>query len=135
MLKYPHQLDMTTEQYMNFNEITVSDLQPKHSRGESADNRIRKAWSLQMPDSVKDTFKHFPGEVKSQLYKNFDSEVREIWTRMLSAGNEAAKANGAKEVRVDGFRRLEDKFCKDPDELLIQAAQIFIERQSTRSAK
>lgn len=124
-----------TENIMNFNEITVSELQPKHSRGESADNRIRKAWSLQMPESVKATFKHFPGPVKAQLYKNFDAEVNEIWTRMLTAANDNAKSEGAKEVRVNGYRRLEDKFCQDPDELLIQAAQIFIERQSQRSAK
>ncbi|EQA7786758.1 RNA polymerase-binding protein RpbA [Acinetobacter baumannii] len=120
---------------MNFNEITVNDLQPKHSRGESADNRIRKAWSLQMPDEVKAKFKDFPGDVKRQLYKSFDAEVNEIWTQFLVNRNKHASESGAKEVRVNGFRRLEDKFCVDPDELLIEAAKIFIERFAKRELK
>lgn len=109
-----------------FNEITVSDLQPKHSRGESADNRIRKSWSLQMPESVKKKFSHFPKDVKTQLYASFDKEVGAIWTKLLNDANSNAELSGAKEVRVNGFKRLEDSFCKDPDELLIQAAQLFI---------
>lgn len=119
---------------MIFNEITVADLQAKHSTGESADNRIRKAWSLQMPEEVKAKFKHFPKDVKMQLYRSFDKETNEIWTNMLANANATAKDSGAKHVRVNGFVRLEEQFCVDPDELLIQAAQIFIERFSTRDA-
>lgn len=120
---------------MNFNEITVNMLQSKHSEGKSADNRIRKSWSIQMPDDVKAKFSHFPSAVKLQMYKSFDAEVNEIWTKMLADANNNAKAQGAKNVRIDGFVRLEDKFCIDPDELLIQAAQIFIERFAKRDAK
>ncbi|AZU98663.1 RNA polymerase binding protein [Acinetobacter phage vB_AbaM_PhT2] len=120
---------------LNFKEITVNDLQPKHSRGESADNRIRKSWSLQMPDEVKAKFANFPGDVKRQLYISFDKEVNEIWTSMLSKANENAAKNNAKEIRVNGLRRLEDAYCVDPDEVLIQAAQIFIERFAEREAK
>lgn len=119
---------------MNFIEIKVSDLQPKHSGGESADNRIRKSWSLQMPDEVKAKFKDFPGKVKVQLYRDFDSEVNEIWTDLMAKSNSEAAANGAKEVRVSGYRRLQDEFCRDPDELLIEAAQIFITRFAQREA-
>lgn len=118
-----------------FNEITVNDLQPKHSRGESADNRIRKAWSLQMPDEVKAKFAHFPGQVKRQLYISFDKEVNEIWVTMLAKANKHAADNNAKEVRVNGLKRLEDAYCVDPDEVLIQAAQIFIERFAAREAQ
>ncbi|ADG60009.1 RNA polymerase binding [Acinetobacter phage Acj9] len=120
---------------MNFNEITAADLQPKHSRGESADNRIRKAWSLQMPDEVKAKFAHFPGDVKRQMYKGFDAEVNEIWTKMMSDANQHAKDSGAKTVRVNGFTRIEDQYCMDPDELLIQAAQSFITKFAQRDAK
>lgn len=120
---------------MNFIEITTADLQPKHSRGDSADNRVRKAWSLQMPEEVKAKFSHFPGAVKTQMYRSFDAEVHEIWTKMLGKVNQNAKESGAKEVNQNGFRRLEDKFCQDPDEVLIQAAQIFIERFAKREAK
>ena len=120
---------------LNFKEITVNDLQPKHSRGESADNRIRKAWSLQMPDEVKAKFSHFPGEVKRQLYVSFDKEVNEIWVNMMANANKRAGEQGAKEVLIDGVKRLEDAYCQDPDELLIQAAQIFIERFAQREAQ
>jgi hypothetical protein len=119
---------------MNFNEIKVSDLQPKHSTGESADTRIRRAWSLQMPDEVKAKFKDFPGSVKTQLYKSFDLEVNEIWTSLLAKRNEQAIESGAKEVRVGGYRRLQDEFCQDPDQVLIEAAQQFIVEFAKREA-
>lgn len=120
---------------MNFNPIKVTDLQAKHSTGESADNRIRKSWSIQMPDEVKAKFKHLPRDVKQQLYKAFDSEVNEIWTELLAKGNTDAAAAGAKEVRVSGYRRLEDSFARDPDEVLIEAAQTFIVRFAERPIK
>lgn len=120
---------------MNFNEITKADLQPKHSKGESADTRIRRSWTLQMPEEVKSKFSHFPGDVKRQLYKSFDLEVNEIWTSMLAKSNAEAQQQGAKTIRVDGESRFEDKFCKDPDDLLIQAAQVFITRLATRPIK
>ena len=94
---------------MNFNEITVNDLQPKRSAanttndavGQSADNRIRKAWSLQMPDAVKAKFAHFPGDVKRQLYKSFDQETNEIWVELLAKANEDAAKAGATVTGVD----------------------------------
>ncbi len=119
---------------MIFKDITVNDLQPKHSRGESADNRVRKAWALQMPDEVKAKFSGFPQSVKAQLYKSFDTEVHDIWTSMLVKLNKHAKDNGAKTVRVNGFSRLEESFCKDTDLILIEAAQVFIERFANREA-
>jgi hypothetical protein len=128
---------------MIFKEITVNDLQPKRTAanttndavGQSADNRIRKAWSLQMPDEVKAKFAHFPGDVKRQLYKSFDQETNEIWVELLANANKEAEAAGAKEIRVGGFKRLSDEFCKNPDELLIQAAQMFITRFAQRDVK
>lgn len=120
---------------MNFKEITKADLQPKHSKGESADTRIRRSWSLQMPDEVKSKFSNFPGDVKRQLYKSFDAEVNEIWTEMLSKSNQKAQDSGAKVLRIEGEVRYEDKYCNDPDDLLIQAAQVFITRLATRPLK
>ena len=43
--------------------------------------------------------------------------------------------DGAKFVKVDGIERLEDAFCSDSDELLITAAQLWLEDFATRSAK
>ena len=121
---------------MNFNTITTADLVSKHSSGESADNKIRKAWTLQMPDEVKDKFKNFPSQVKIQLYKSFDKDVKDKWIELMSESNKLAIESGAKVVKVgDNIKRLEDKFCGNPDELLIKAAQLFIIEFNNSEAK
>lgn len=121
---------------MIFNKITPSDLTTKHTSGESADNRIRKSWALQMPESVKDKFKHLPLSAKTQLYKSFDKDVQEKWIKLLSEKNNESIAAGATSIKIgDGLSRLEDKFCFDTDELLIIAAQEFIKEFANTDIK
>ncbi len=115
--------------------ITPADIQPKKTRGESCDQRVRNAWKLQMPESEKAKFDGFPGYVKCQLFRSFDYEVQEIWVRLMRDAHKAALADGAKYVKVDGIHRLEDAYCSDTDELLITAAQLWLDDFATRSAK
>ena len=49
--------------------------------------------------------------------------------------HKAALADGAKYVKVDGIHRLEDAYCSDTDELLITAAQLWLDDFATRTAK
>lgn len=115
--------------------ITPADIQPKKTRGESCDQRVRNAWKLQMPEADKAKFEHFPGYVKCQLFREFDFEVQAIWVKLMKEARLKAIADGAKFVKVDGIERLEDAFCSDSDELLITAAQLWLEDFATRSAK
>lgn len=115
--------------------ITPADIQPKKTRGESCDQRVRNAWKLQMPEADKAKFEKFPGYVKCQLFRTFDFEVQAIWVRLMKQARETALANGAKYIKVDGIDRLEDAHCSNVDELLITAASIWLEDFATRSAK
>ena len=120
---------------MNFDTITPADIQPKKTAGESCDTRVRKAWVLQMPEEQKAKFEKFPGYVRHQLYKSFDSDIIEIWVKLMRNAHQAALKDGAKYIRVAGISRLEDEFCADSDELLIMAAQLWIEEFQLRSAQ
>lgn len=121
---------------MTQNEITVADIQPKKTAGESCNTRIRKAWSLQMTDLQKEKFKHFPGSVKQQLYKTFDSEVQQIWTDLMTSTNQRLEKDGVKIVKTkDGYSHFSDEHAIDVDELLIQAAKIWLDDFSKRSPK
>lgn len=111
-----------------FAQVTVFDIQPRHSRGESADVRIRKAWVLQCPEEMNNAYAHYPAQVRKQLYRDFDSQVQKIWTDMLRQRREHSIAQGARFVRVNGFTRLQDEYCFDTDEVLLEAALIFIEK-------
>lgn len=114
--------------------ITPADIQCKHTIGDSCDTRVRKSWVLQMPEEQKAKFENFPMIVKTQLYRSFDYEVQGIWVKlMMNARIEAEKA-GAKYVKVAGISRLEDEFCVNTDELLILAAQMWLDDFATRQA-
>lgn len=120
-------LDQTT--------ITPADIQPKKTIGDSCDTRVRKSWVLQMPESEKAKFEKFPGYVRQQLYRSFDYEVQDIWVRLMRDAHKAALENGAKYIKVNGIQRLEDDFCTNTDELLILAAQLWLDDFAKRSAK
>lgn len=117
------------------NTITTADIQPKKTIGDSCDTRVRKSWVLQMPETEKAKFEQFPGYVRHQLYRSFDYEVQEIWVRLMRDSHKSAIENGAKYVKVGGISRLEDAFCFDSDELLILAAQLWLDDFAKRSAK
>ena len=121
----------SNEQYI----VTVADIQAKKTSGESCDTRVRKAWSLQMTAKQRSKFENFPGFVKIQLYKGFDKEVLSIWIDMMRQYNRRAIESGAKFVKVNGFSRFEDSWCTDVDEMLLVAAQLWLDEFDKRSAK
>lgn len=119
---------------MEFKSVSANQIQTRHSDGSSADNRVRKSWVLQMPDEVKNKFKHLPGQVKQQLYKSFDDEVKEIWVKMMNVENQTAIDNNASVKKIDGEKVFVDTNV-DTDNLLLIAAQQFIEDFSKRDMK
>ena len=130
---------MNTEIQVNLDAVvdqtvTVADIQAKKTIGDSCDTRVRKSWVLQMPEDQKAKFDKFPGYVKIQLYRSFDYEVQEIWVKLMRMAHKTALENGAKYVKVNGISRLEDAFCTNTDELLLEAARIWLEDFSNRSA-
>lgn len=122
------------------NEITVKDIQPKKTIGELCANRVRKAWVLQMTEEQKQKFSHFPGKVKQQLYKSFDSEVQQIWIDLMKSKNEQLIKDGAKMIKGKVTEneitqsRFSDEHAIDVNELLIEAAKIWLSQFDKRSA-
>lgn len=104
-------------------EITMNDIK---ATGDIVVNKVRKAWVAGMPDEYKEKIKAFPSLTKKTLYKQFDTEVHQLWTDLLAEANAKAKENGAKLVGKDGLKHFEDEHCVNPDQLLIQAATEFL---------
>lgn len=102
------------------NTITVQDIQGKIS--DSADTKIRKAWVLQTPDTLREMYQAMPLESRRALYKSLDKEVLELWISKMRQHREDALANGVKMIRVNGFYRLPDEYCDQQDQMLIDAA-------------
>ncbi|ARW57475.1 RNA polymerase binding [Serratia phage CHI14] len=112
--------------------ITVKDIQPKNVRTDSNpnnDNKIRRSWVLQMPEEIqariKDKLK--VAEVRWAYYAGIDEAVSTKWVEIMRKYYEDSIAAGAKLVADPyGPDRLEDEFCVDADEHLIEAAFIVV---------
>lgn len=83
--------------------ITTSDIKAKKSSDVSAANKIRSAWSLQLKDENKEAIFKYPSDSRRGLYKVFDKEIQELWTKELATIRESGNT-------------------ADPDEVLIQVA-------------
>lgn len=112
--------------------ITSKDIQPKNVRTDSNpnnDNKIRKAWLLQLPESTKAKIKTKlkTSEVRWSYYDAIDTSVNDKWIEIMRKHFADSIAAGAKLV-VDkaGAERLEDAYCVDTDEQLIEAAFIIV---------
>lgn len=110
------------------NIITTKDIQVSKVRADSNpnnDNKIRKAWVLQLPEfvqvKIKEKFKF--QEVRFAFYHGVDDTVSEKWVEIMRKHYNDSVAQGAKIVLDrSGAERLEDAYCVDADEQLIEAA-------------
>lgn len=111
------------------NVVTVKDIQPKNVRTDSNpnnQNKVRRAWVSMLPETtiaaIKSKLKD--PEVRWAYYASTDHAVTEVWIELMRGHYEASIQAGAKVVldKVGG-ERLEDDFCVDADEHLIQAAE------------
>ena len=111
------------------NLVTVKDIQPKNVRCDSNpnnQNKVRRAWVSMLPEHTQEAIKKkLPvAEVRFAYYKSIDDSVVEKWIAIMQKHyNDSVKA-GAKIVldRTSG-ERLEDAYCVDSNEHLIQAAE------------
>lgn len=109
--------------------ITARDIQPKNVRTDSNpnnQNKIRRAWVLHCDADSATRLQSLPQETKFMLYEAIDDEVNEKWLEIMRKHIADSVAAGAKFV-IDpvGADRLEDEYCVDADEQLIQAAEII----------
>lgn len=116
-------------------ELTPIDIQPKKTKGDSCDQRVRNAWSLQMTEEHKQKFAHFPGFVRQQLYRSFDFEVQDIWVKLMKDHRLQKLSEGVKLVKCLDCWKLPDEHCIDPDETLIVAAKLWLADFAKREAK
>lgn len=106
--------------------ITTKDLQPvnvRSSMNPNIDNRMRKAWVMQMPVEMATKLQRINQETRFMMYSAIDSMVGEEWIAVMKAYKTDCIKNGA-EMVIDkiGDKRLEDGYCMDSDEHLITAA-------------
>ncbi|QOI66533.1 RNA polymerase binding protein [Erwinia phage FBB1] len=112
--------------------ITVKDIQVVNVRADSNpnnDNKIRKAWVLQTPELVQEKIKakYKSQEVRFAFYDAVDSAVSDKWVEIMRRHYNDSLAAGAKLVLDKaGAERLENDFCVDADEQLIEAASIVV---------
>ena len=80
-----------------------------------------------MPEEYVEQFKKYPGSVRIQLYKQFDKEVHALWSDLLKTANEKAKESGVEMTKTKtGYKVFDKDHCVDTDEVLINAAQLFV---------
>ncbi|BBC78098.1 RNA polymerase binding [Escherichia phage EcS1] len=119
--------------YMTATGITAKDIAPKNVRTDSNpnnDNKIRRAWVLQMPVELQERIKAKlkQPEVRWAYYAGIDDAVNEKWIEIMRAHyNDSIKA-GAKVIQsASGSDRLEDDYCVDADDQLVRAAEIVVD--------
>ena len=112
--------------------ITVKDIQVQNVRADSNpnnDNKIRKSWVLQTSELLQEKIKakYKSQEVRFAFYDAVDSAVSDKWLEIMRRHYTDSLAKGAKLVITRaGAERLEDNYCVDSDEQLIEAAAIVV---------
>lgn len=111
------------------NGVTVKDIQVKTIRTDSNphnQNRIRKSWVLNIDTDSARRLQSLPQETKFMLYSIIDNDVSDKWIEIMRKHFKDSLAAGAKLViDRDGSERLEDEYCVDPDEQLLEAGSII----------
>ncbi|ANM46559.1 RNA polymerase binding [Morganella phage vB_MmoM_MP1] len=82
---------------------------------------IRKAWSMQVSDDVKSSFKLLPQKERFELYKKLDNETIKLHREMMIKHREDAIRNGANYIIIDDVKVLEEKYQIDTNVMLIEA--------------
>lgn len=112
--------------------IIAKDIQVQNVRAESNpnnDNKIRKAWVMQTPELIQEKIKqkYKSQEVRFAFYAAVDSAVSDKWVEIMKNHYNKSIENGAKIVLSrTGAERLEDSFCVDADDQLIEAGAIIV---------
>lgn len=112
--------------------IIAKDIQVVNVRADSNpnnDNKIRKAWVMQIPELVQNKIKekYKSQEARFAFYAAVDDAVSQKWIEIMRNHFKDSVAAGAKIVLTrSGAERLEDDYCVDADDQLIEAAAIVV---------
>lgn len=103
--------------------ITTNELKSTATR-DLSDNLIRKAWVLQSPDTLKKSFAALPQEVRFELYRGIDGQVRDGWVSRMKSYKESLLEQGVKMVfdPITGVETLPSVHLIETEEFLISAA-------------
>lgn len=115
--------------YVSALGFTARDIQPKNIRTDSNpnnQNKTRRAWVLHCDAESATRLQSLPQETKFMLYEAIDEEVSEKWLEIMRKHIADSVAAGAKFVMDPvGADRLEDEYCVDADDQLLQAGEII----------
>lgn len=114
--------------YMTAMGITAKDIQPKNVRCDSNpnnQNKIRRAWVLHCDETSAKRLQSLPQEIKFMLYEVIDDDVSDKWLEIMRQHIQDSVDSGAKFVMDPiGADRLENEYCVDADDQLLEAAEI-----------
>lgn len=115
--------------YVSALGFTARDIQPKNVRTDSNpnnQNKIRRSWVLHCDETSATRLKSLPQETKFMLYEAIDDEVSEKWLDIMRQHISDSVDSGAKFVMDPvGADRLEDEYCVDADDQLLEAGEII----------
>ena len=115
--------------YMSALGVTARDIQPKNVRTDSNpnnQNKIRRAWVMHSDADSATRLQSLPQETKFMLYGAIDEEVNEKWLDLIRQHISDSVSAGAKFVMDPvGADRLEDEYCVNADDQLVEAAEII----------
>lgn len=112
--------------------ITAKEIQVQNVRADSNpnnDNKIRKAWVLQTPELIQEKIKskYKTQEVRFAFYDAVDDSVSSKWVEIMRKHFTDSVAAGAKIIQTEtGGERLEDAYCVNADEQLVEAAALVV---------
>lgn len=114
--------------YVSAFGFTAKDLAPKNVRTDmnpNNDNKIRRSWVLHAPTTVKNKLAKVDQELRFELYSIIDRDVSDKWIELMRKHTAKSIEAGAKIVmdKTDCLDRLEDQYCVDSDEHLLQAGE------------
>lgn len=115
--------------YVSSLGFTAKDIQPKNIRCDmnpNNQNKVRRAWVLHCDADSATRLQSLPQETKFMLYGAIDEEVNEKWLKIMRDHIQASVDAGANFVMDPiGADRLEDEYCVNSDDHLLEAADII----------
>lgn len=114
--------------YVSALGFTARDIQPKNVRTDADphnQNKIRRAWVLHCDETSAKQLQSLTPEIKFMLYEVIDEDVNDKWLEMMKAHVKSSVEAGAKFIPDPyGPDRLEDEYCVNADDQLLEAAEI-----------
>lgn len=115
--------------YVSTLGFTARDIQPKNVRCDmnpNNQNKVRRSWVLHCDADSATRLQSLPQETKFMMYDVLDEETNDLWLKIMRDHIQASVDAGANFVMDPvGADRLEDEYCVNADDQLVEAGDII----------